>query len=99
MFCFVLFLKILVGLIYVSRECLNSEVINLVTSSEVNVQVDDVAQGTALDLSVTNTMNLKQEYTMYFLLGSDRLRHITIVNPSNTNVNDKSPKFTCYELL
>ena len=56
-----------------TRECLNSEVLNLVTSSEVNVQADDVAQGTAGYLSVTNTMSLKQEFTMYFLLESDRL--------------------------
>ena len=73
MFCFVLFLKITVGLIYVTSECFISEILNLVTSSEVNVQVDDVAQGTAVEMSVTNTMSLKQEYTMYFLPGSDKL--------------------------
>ena len=82
-FCFLLFLKITVGLIYVTRECLNSEVLNLVTSSEVNVQADDVAQGTAVYLSVTNTMSLKQEFTMYFLLESDRLG----------NHNRKPPKW------
>ena len=51
------------------RECLNSEVLNLVTSSEVNVQADDVAQGTAVYLSVTNTMSLKARIHNVFLTG------------------------------
>ena len=40
---------------------------------EESVQFDDVAQGTAIEMSVTNIISLKQGYPMYFLLGSDRL--------------------------